>query len=155
MTQKFHICAANVIERDGKFLLVQETKEIVRGKYNLPGGRLEIEERIVDAAVREAEEETGLKVRPQKLVGAYQRILVPEGNNIVTFVFASEVLSGRIRTSKKHPIVQFFSLNEIKIMGKQGLLRNVWLLEAIEDYLSGKSYDLSSVKSYIVNKADL
>ena len=155
MTQKFHICAANVIERDGKFLLVQETKKIVKGKFNLPAGRLEADEEIAHAAAREAEEETGLKIQPRKLVGAYQRILVPEGNNIVTFVFASEVLSGKIQTSREHPIVKYFSLGEIQEMHKKKMLRSVWLCDAINDYIAGEKSDLSVVKSYIVDKRDL
>ena len=155
MSEKFQICAGNIIEKNGKFILVQETKEIVKGKYNLPSGRLEAEEEIIDAAAREAEEETGLKVRPKYLVGVYQRTLVPEGNNIVTFVFASEIISGEVETSAEHPVVKFFSFKEIKDMEKEGLLRTVWLPEVIDDYLSEVRYDLGIIKSYLVNKSDL
>ncbi len=47
---------------DGRFLLVRQPKW--SGKWTLPGGHVEAGERILDAAVREAAEETGLRLRP-------------------------------------------------------------------------------------------
>ncbi len=152
---KFHICAGNIIEKDGKFLLVQETKEIAKGKFHLPCGKLEEKEAVLDAAIREAEEETGLRVKPRKLIGCYQRVFAPLKNNTVNFIFASDIISGEIQTSKEHPIVKFFSLEEIKELNGNDMLRAVWLLEALQDYLSGKAYDLSAVKTFTIDKADI
>ena len=53
------------ILRDDRLLLVQEGKEWCRGAWGLPGGRVEEGEPIVEAAIREAREETGLLVIPR------------------------------------------------------------------------------------------
>jgi 8-oxo-dGTP diphosphatase len=47
---------------ENKILFVREAKEIHRGKWNLPGGRLEENEHVRSAAIREVKEETILDV---------------------------------------------------------------------------------------------
>ena len=53
------VMVGGVIEKEGKFLLVQEAKENCKGKWNLPAGHLEINESIFEGAKREIFEETG------------------------------------------------------------------------------------------------
>jgi 8-oxo-dGTP diphosphatase len=65
----FVVACSNLIERDGGYMLVRETKAAVWHRYNFPAGRAEAGESLVDAAVREAKEETGLKVVVSYLVG--------------------------------------------------------------------------------------
>jgi nucleoside triphosphatase len=52
---------------DGRFLLVRSPKW-VRNRWVIPGGHIELGERMVEAAVREAKEETGLDVRDLALL---------------------------------------------------------------------------------------
>lgn len=47
------IVVGGIIEKDGKFLLVQEGKEECRGKWNIPAGHLEPNETILDGVKRE------------------------------------------------------------------------------------------------------
>lgn len=56
------IITGGIIEKDGKFLLVQEAKEKVYGKWNIPAGHLDFNETIFEGAKREIFEETGCKV---------------------------------------------------------------------------------------------
>jgi nucleoside triphosphatase len=51
---------ALIFNPEGKMLLVQSHK--FHGKWVVPGGHIEVGERMVDAVVREAKEETGLDV---------------------------------------------------------------------------------------------
>lgn len=61
------VVASAIMRRpDGRFLLVRQPKW--SGKWTLPGGHVEPGERILDAAVREAAEETGLQLRPVVLL---------------------------------------------------------------------------------------
>lgn len=46
------VIVGGVVEKDGKFLLVQESKEKCRGKWNIPAGHLDPNETIFDGAKR-------------------------------------------------------------------------------------------------------
>jgi 8-oxo-dGTP diphosphatase len=54
--------AGAVVLRRGEVLLVKRRFPPNKGKWALPGGLVELGEVVQDAAVREVEEETGLKV---------------------------------------------------------------------------------------------
>ena len=51
-------------------LLVRRAKAPEKGKWTVPGGSLELGETMVDCAVREALEETGLRLRNDPQAGA-------------------------------------------------------------------------------------
>jgi len=65
VTQPF-VLVGVVLEEDGEFLLVQE-----ENKWNLPMGWVELGEDLVSAAEREAQEETGWKVKVKDFLGVY------------------------------------------------------------------------------------
>lgn len=58
-----------VVIEDDKVLLIREAKDKCRGQWNFPAGHLDDGEYILDAAVREAREETGYGVELKELVG--------------------------------------------------------------------------------------
>ncbi|MCK9531888.1 MAG: NUDIX hydrolase [Gammaproteobacteria bacterium] len=68
---KPHATVAAVIERDGRFLLVEEAinGEII---YNQPAGHLEEGESLIAATVREVLEETARHFTPEAVVGVYR-----------------------------------------------------------------------------------
>jgi ADP-ribose pyrophosphatase YjhB (NUDIX family) len=59
---------AFVVETDGRMLLVQRADT---GRWVLPGGALEVGERIVDTAVRETRLATGIDILVTGLIGVY------------------------------------------------------------------------------------
>ena len=138
------VICSNIIEKEGKFVIVKETKEVVRGKYNQPGGKLDDGENLILAAKREAKEECGLDVEPEKLIGVYQTLL-DDGRTVVKFVFNSKIIGGEIKTSEEHPEVDFFSIEEIREINKKGLFRSSSVIDSIEDYLNGKGFDLDLI----------
>jgi len=140
------VLVANVIVKDDKFLLIQETKEIAKGKYNLPAGRMEESETLVEAAVREAKEETGLDVVPERLVCVVQRKVSGQGDNLVVFNFVSRVVGGKITPSKEHPIVNYYSLEQIKEFDKEGLLRSPHIMVVLSEYQKGSSIGLDKLR---------
>ncbi len=60
-----------IIPVEGKIVLVKRKNPPYRGYYALPGGIVEYGERVEDAVLREAEEETGIKGSVHSLVGVY------------------------------------------------------------------------------------
>jgi len=63
-----------VVLRDGHVLLVRRGGAPAQGKWSIPGGLVELGETTEAAAIREVEEECGLKVRLLGLAGVVDRI---------------------------------------------------------------------------------
>lgn len=131
------IGCGNVIEQDGLYLLVKESKRSARSRFNLPAGKPEVGESVMEAAEREAEEESGLQVRVDHLVGVYQCVRTSEGFSVVNFVFASTVIGGAIRVTATHPEVKYFTRDEIRELGRRRLLRGSHIELAVEAHLRG------------------
>jgi ADP-ribose pyrophosphatase YjhB (NUDIX family) len=67
-----------VITQNEKVLLMKRAHDPKAGFYSIPGGLVELGERYEDAAIREAEEETGLKVRIERLIDVIDNITIDE-----------------------------------------------------------------------------
>jgi 8-oxo-dGTP pyrophosphatase MutT (NUDIX family) len=84
----------------GRFLLQQRGDS---GRWGMPGGAMELGERIDQTLVREIREETGLKVEPLRLIGLYSdpsyAVTYPDGNRtqVVVAFFDCRVLGGALR----------------------------------------------------------
>lgn len=74
-TSKIFVTVDTVIFRkaiDGnELLLIQRKNEPFKGKWALPGGFVDEHEDLADAAMRELQEETGLKVKSIEQLGAF------------------------------------------------------------------------------------
>jgi len=58
-----------------KILLVERGKEPLKGYWSLPGGVLETGETLEQGIIREVREETGLEVKPLKVLEIFERII--------------------------------------------------------------------------------
>lgn len=65
---------AVVLDSDQRILLVRRGQEPLAGEWSLPGGALELGERLEDGIRREVREETGLEVRPEEIVAVFDHI---------------------------------------------------------------------------------
>jgi len=141
------IGCCNLIGDSGRYLLVRESKPSAWSRYNLPAGKPERGESLVQAAVREAAEESGLQVEVDHLVGIYNCPQTSEGFGVVNFVFRSRVVGGDLRTSAAHPEVGYFSTEEINRMVEERLVRGRHIPAAIADHERGVQLPLSLIQA--------
>jgi 8-oxo-dGTP diphosphatase len=80
----------------GRILVVKQTTGPFTGAWLLPGGTVERNERVEDAAARELAEETGYRARELHLVALYEVRSVPPGRfHILLHMYRGETLSGK------------------------------------------------------------
>ena len=60
----------------GRVLLVERARAPLRGYWSIPGGVLEVGEKLADGMRRETLEETGLEVQPISVVEIFERIIL-------------------------------------------------------------------------------
>ena len=61
-------------EADAKVLLIQRGDEPYKGCWAFPGGFMNMDETTEQCAIRELEEETGLKINEIHQIGAYSKV---------------------------------------------------------------------------------
>ena len=128
--EKVHIAAGCLIEKDNKFLLVQEKKKKARGLWNLPAGKVEKGFSFEETARREAEEETGYKVKLIKKLGVFHLSV----EDSVKHSFLAKIVGGKLNYPKDEILdAHWFSYGEIRKMKDK--LRHPWVIESIEIYL--------------------
>lgn len=112
------IIVGGVLEKDGKYLLVQEAQEKCYGKWNLPAGHLDPNETIIEAAKREIKEESGLDVELTGVCQIGNRKL--EDDVFVSVIFSTKVLGGDIKFDPNEILdVKWFSYEELLSMKAQ------------------------------------
>lgn len=67
-------CVVIAKENEPKVLLIKRGNEPFKGQWAFPGGFMNMDETTEQCAVRELEEETGLKVTEIKQIGAYSKV---------------------------------------------------------------------------------
>jgi 8-oxo-dGTP diphosphatase len=84
-----------VIPASDGVVLVKRANEPYKNRWALPGGFVNYGEKVEDAAVREAEEETSLKVKLIKLVGVYSDPNRDPRGHVVSVCFLAERVNGK------------------------------------------------------------
>jgi len=78
------------VTESGEVVLIRRGIEPGLGSWAQPGGFLEVDETVNQAAIRETWEETGLLIEPGEIVGLYTRLEVM----VVTIVFEARIVGG-------------------------------------------------------------
>jgi len=132
---------AAVIERDGRFLMVEELID-GRAVLNQPAGHLEEGESLSQAIVREVLEETAWRFVPEALVGVYRWRIPPEGDTYLRFCFIGSVDDHSPDRGLDEGILGTRWLTRAELQERQAGLRSPLVLRCLDDYLAGSHHPL-------------
>jgi 8-oxo-dGTP diphosphatase len=104
-----------VIEMDDGVVLIQRKHPPHAGRWTLPSGYIEADESAEEAAIREAEEETGLKVEIIELAGVNSFPEGPPLSGIMIF-FRAQPIGGELRAGDDAEDVRVFPVDEIPLL---------------------------------------
>jgi len=140
MTWKPHATVAAIVERDGKFLMVEEN---VEGKivYNQPAGHLDPGENLIDAVIRETREETAWSFTPEALVGIYLWPQPNTGRAFLRFAFCGSCSDHQAGQALDEGILRALWLSKDELQNSKKL-RSPMVLKNIDDFLAGHRYPL-------------
>ncbi len=142
-----HITVASVVERDGRFLLVEETCG-GRVVINQPAGHLEAGESLVEAVIRETLEETAWRIRPTALTGVYHW-RSPHDKTYLRFCFTAECEAEESGRSLDDGIFQVLWLTPEELKRRRENLRSPMVTQCIEDYLAGRRLPLEVISQIV------
>jgi phosphatase NudJ len=142
------VTVAAVIERDGRFLVIEEeTSEGLR--INNPAGHLDPGETPAEGCAREALEETAWQFRPTHLLGIYlsrfQRAATGEDITYLRFAFTGELGAHVAGRALDVGIVRTLWMTPEELRASAERHRSPLVLRCMEDYLAGVRHPLSTV----------
>jgi 8-oxo-dGTP pyrophosphatase MutT (NUDIX family) len=146
MVWKPDVTVAALIEREGRYLLVEER---IRGRLvlNQPAGHLEEGETLLEAVIRETLEETAWTFTPEHLLGIYQW-RSPQGRSTLRFAFCGSVGTHDPARALDPPVVATHWLSRAEILARTPVLRTPLVLRCIEDHLRGLRLPLCALNPH-------
>ena len=148
---KPNVTVAAVIEREGRFLLVEEdTSDGLL--LNNPAGHLDPGETPEQAVIRETLEETACRFTPEGFLGMFmsrfRRTRTGEDTTYLRLTYIGSVSEPDLTLSLDEGIVRTLWLTADEIRAQPERLRSPLVLECIEAYLTGQRYPLGIVNAH-------
>jgi 8-oxo-dGTP pyrophosphatase MutT (NUDIX family) len=146
------VTVAAIVERDGRFLCVEEeTDEGLR--INQPAGHLDPGESLAQGVARETLEETAYDFEPKALIGVYLWRPAPRpgsGESVTYLRFAFTGALGRHHPERAldEGIVRALWLTREELAAASERLRNPLVVQCIDDYLAGQRYGLELLHAH-------
>lgn len=123
---KKFVVAGVVIQKDSKYLLVQEKQPKAYKLWNWPAGKVDDGYTLEQTAVKEAKEESGFAVKLVRLLDIWQRT----AQESVQHAFEAVIVGGELAFPKDEILdAQWFSSQELQSMKDR--VRGQWILEAV------------------------
>jgi ADP-ribose pyrophosphatase YjhB (NUDIX family) len=123
------------VTADGRLVLLRRGIDPGRGAWAQPGGFLEVDETVHQAAIRETLEETGLLIEPGEIIGLYTRLEAA----VVTIAFEARVVGGTPTETREALEVATFDPASIP-WPELAFRTTMWMLR---DWLARRRPDLS------------
>lgn len=144
------LTVAAVIERQGRFLVVEETDGVSPERvFNQPAGHVEPGESLVDAVRREVKEETGMMFTPTALVGIYQ-LRARNGRDYCRVCFAGSVPPEAEAHPEDPEILGCLWLTREELAAAP--LRSGLVLQCVEDFRNRGGQALALVADQVLER---
>jgi 8-oxo-dGTP pyrophosphatase MutT (NUDIX family) len=141
MRWKPNVTVAALVERDGRYLIVEEeTDDGLR--LNQPAGHLEKGESLLDAVRREVLEETGYSFEPQGLVGIYLADKAGSDITYLRFTFFGQVTAHHPERPLDDGIVAAHWLSADELAAQAARHRSPLVARSLADWQAGLRYPL-------------
>ena len=141
MTWKPHATVAAIIQRENKFLMVEE---LIKGEpvFNQPAGHLDPDETLIEAAIRETREESAWRFTPEAITGIYLWTQPDSGKTFLRVAFCGQCDDHQPEQTLDDGILRAVWMSRDEIIEKKQSLRSLMVINCIDDYLAGKRYPL-------------
>ena len=144
------LTVAAIIERDGRFLFVEERDKVTAlPVINQPAGHVEPGEALLDAVRREVREETGLAFTPEAIVGIYP-LKAANGSDYLRVCYTGTVPEGDEAVPEDADILRCHWLTRDELA--KASLRSGWVLRCLDDALAGRRFPLDLVAEIRVER---
>lgn len=146
MSWSAHVVVASIVEREGKFLLVEERiNDGGAAVLNQPAGHWEANETLIEAAKRETLEETGWEVEPTALLGIYEFKPPELDYTFLRIAFIAKAMRHHAGRKLDHGIIGPVWLTREELLRESARHRSPSVNRCVEDYLKGQQYPLSLI----------
>ena len=136
-------CAVVIVNKDKQILLQKRSDNLLWG---LPGGLIEIEESITDAAIREVKEETNLDIELVKFIGVFNNPFMrwreKDRARVISFAFVGKLKTTNLKINDNES-------KELKYFDYEKLpqIHSIDTIEIIEAFYNNK-FNLVEGKNY-------
>ena len=116
---KLFIGVKALIKHEGKVLILREAaydEGTNEGKWDIPGGRINPEEPILDGLAREVKEESGLEIEAGEVIGVFETFPTIKGEecHIVRIFYTATTASSEVLLSADHDACTWVTLADLE-----------------------------------------
>ena len=118
--------------------------------FNQPAGHWEVDESLIDAAIRETMEETAWEFKPEALVGIYRWKHPQKDDVYLRVTFSGTVENHRADQELDEGILEAIWMTRQELAALPEIeRRSAMVLQSISDYERGQRYDLNLLSDVI------
>lgn len=146
-----HLVVAVICQDNDKILMVEELDNGIKC-WNQPAGHVDDGECAMDAAIREALEETGYHIELTSLMGVYQGIHKTSGTHYVRVCFHAKAIE-KVNDTLDSDIIRAQWLPLSDLLNGQYTLRSDLTRQNLEDLKNAPTYPLSLLSPMVSNSS--